>query len=59
MVLTVNDVINKIRTLDSTIKWVDDAWGRSSDEHESDILGEASDLLKEYRSIIMKTKVDL
>lgn len=34
MILTINEVINKIRTLDSTIKWVDEAWGRSPDEHE-------------------------
>lgn len=58
MVLTINEVINKIRTLDSTIKWADEAWGRSPDEHEGDMLSDASDLLKEYRSLILKTEID-
>ena len=59
MILTIDEVINKVNKTDATIRWLDEEWSRCGDEHKEDMLEDASDLLKEYRSLILKTEIDL
>lgn len=59
MLLTIQEVINKVNNIDSTIEWMDDEWGRCTDEHKEDMFATGAKLLKEYRSIILNTQVDL
>ena len=59
MLLTIQEVINKVNKIDSTVKWLDDEWSRCADEHKEDMFDAGAKLLKEYRSIILSTQVEL
>ena len=59
MLLTIQEVINKVNNIDSTIKWMDDEWGQCTDEHKEYMFDTGAKLLKEYRSIILNAQVDL
>lgn len=59
MLLTIQGMIDKVNKIDSTVKWLDDEWSRCGDEHKEDMFEAGSDLLKEYRRLILNTQVDL
>lgn len=59
MLLTIQEVINKVNRIDATIGWLDEEWGRCGDEHKQDMFEAGSDLLKEYRRLILSAQVDL
>ena len=59
MLLTIQEVINKVDNIDSTIRWLGDELSRCADEHKQDMFNAGAKLLKEYRSIILNTKVNL
>lgn len=58
MLLTIQEAINKVNKIDEVIGWLDSEWGHCKDEHV-DILEDGSDLLKEYRKLILSTQIEL
>lgn len=59
MLLTIQEVIEKVNNLDTMIKWMDEEWGRCGDEHVEDMYDTSAKLLKEYRSIVLNTQIEL
>lgn len=60
MTLTIQETINKVGSIDSIIERVAEYdMKKAIDEHECDACDELINILREYKSIILNTKIDL
>lgn len=57
--LTVEGIIRELDDIEKSIEWVEDRMGTTSNPCEAGRCDTIHDLLSNYRSIILKTKVDL
>lgn len=56
MKITVKELIDKLNSIDRVVQWLDETWGTKDDNA---MCCAASDILEEYRSVILDTKVEI
>lgn len=56
MKLTIKELLDKLNSIDRVIHWLDETWGT---EDDNAVCCVASDILEEYKSVILDTKVEI